>query len=137
MAQRQQPVINDASRYLDQVKERFAEQPDVYNKFLDIMKDFENQAVDPLGLIQRVSTLFNGYPDLIQGFSTFLPSGFLIECDTLNDPNSIRVTMPASLDIVKSLPPTFKLTKEPNKGEIKFPMEDSLVHSEHADDSVP
>lgn len=34
----------DALSYLDQVKVRFVEQPDVYNRFLDIMKDFKSQA---------------------------------------------------------------------------------------------
>jgi paired amphipathic helix protein Sin3a len=34
----------DALSYLDQVKYQFQEQPDVYNKFLDIMKDFKSQA---------------------------------------------------------------------------------------------
>ena len=40
-----QPLnVKDALSYLDQVKLQFAEQPDVYNKFLDIMKDFKSQA---------------------------------------------------------------------------------------------
>ena len=34
----------DALSYLDQVKVRFQHQPDVYNQFLDIMKDFKSQA---------------------------------------------------------------------------------------------
>jgi paired amphipathic helix protein Sin3a len=40
----------DALSYLDQVKYQFQEQPDVYNKFLDIMKDFKSQAYVPLPL---------------------------------------------------------------------------------------
>ncbi|KAJ6172478.1 hypothetical protein N7470_001545, partial [Penicillium chermesinum] len=65
--------VQDALSYLDQVKVRFVDQPDVYNRFLDIMKDFKSQAIDTPGVIQRVSTLFNGHPALIQGFNTFLP----------------------------------------------------------------
>jgi histone deacetylase complex regulatory component SIN3 len=34
----------DALSYLDQVKVQFVDQPDVYNRFLDIMKDFKSQA---------------------------------------------------------------------------------------------
>jgi paired amphipathic helix protein Sin3a len=34
----------DALSYLDQVKVQFSDQPDVYNRFLDIMKDFKSQA---------------------------------------------------------------------------------------------
>ena len=94
MSQGQQPILNDALSYLDQVKVRFQEHPDVYNKFLDIMKDFKSQAIDTPGVIDRVSTLFNGHPELIQGFNTFLPPGYRIECGTHDDPNSIRVTTP-------------------------------------------
>jgi len=36
--------VQDALSYLDQVKVQFADQPDVYNRFLDIMKDFKSQA---------------------------------------------------------------------------------------------
>lgn len=78
---------------MDQVKVQFADQPDVYNKFLDIMKDFKSQAIDTPGVINRVSELFAGHPNLIQGFNTFLPPGYRIECGTGND-NTIRVTTP-------------------------------------------
>jgi len=45
-------------------------------------------------VINRVSELFAGHPNLIQGFNTFLPPGYRIECGTGNDPNTIRVTTP-------------------------------------------
>jgi paired amphipathic helix protein Sin3a len=35
--------VKDALTYLDQVKVQFQDRPDVYNKFLDIMKDFKSQ----------------------------------------------------------------------------------------------
>lgn len=95
LAQGQQPILNDALSYLDQVKVRFHEQPDVYNRFLDIMKDFKSQAIDTPGVIQRVSNLFTGHPALIQGFNTFLPPGYRIECGTDDNPNAIRVTTPS------------------------------------------
>lgn len=36
--------VVDALAYLDQVKGRFSDKPNVYNQFLDIMKDFKSQA---------------------------------------------------------------------------------------------
>jgi paired amphipathic helix protein Sin3a len=92
--QAQQPILNDALSYLDQVKVQFADHPDVYNRFLDIMKDFKSGAIDTPGVIERVSQLFAGNPGLIQGFNTFLPPGYKIECGTGDDPNAIRVTTP-------------------------------------------
>lgn len=37
-------------------------------------------SIDTPGVIDRVSTLFRGHPSLIQGFNTFLPPGYRIEC---------------------------------------------------------
>lgn len=103
MGQGQQPILNDALSYLDQVKVQFANHPDVYNRFLDIMKDFKSGAIDTPGVIERVSTLFAGNPNLIQGFNTFLPPGYKIECGTGGDPNAIRVTTPMGTT-VQSMP---------------------------------
>ncbi|KAL8994455.1 MAG: hypothetical protein Q9169_005579 [Polycauliona sp. 2 TL-2023] len=99
LTQGQQPILNDALSYLDQVKVRFVEHPDVYNRFLDIMKDFKSQTIDTPGVIERVSCLFAGHPELIQGFNTFLPPGYRIECGTRDDPNTIRVTMPTGTTV--------------------------------------
>lgn len=46
-------------------------------------------------MIERVSNLFHGHPALIQGFNTFLPSGYRIETSDNPDPNYITVTTPA------------------------------------------
>ena len=35
--------VTDALTYLDNVKVQFHDRPDVYNRFLDIMKDFKSQ----------------------------------------------------------------------------------------------
>ncbi|KAJ2926800.1 hypothetical protein H1R20_g10317, partial [Candolleomyces eurysporus] len=88
--------VTDALTYLDEVKVQFADQPDVYNQFLDIMKEFKNEQIDTPGVIERVSQLFHGHPALIQGFNTFLPSGYRIECSTdAHDSNLITVTTPS------------------------------------------
>ncbi|KAL2312242.1 Paired amphipathic helix protein pst3 [Schizosaccharomyces pombe] len=71
--------VNDALSYLELVKYYFSERREIYNRFLEIMRDFKSQALDTLGVINRVSELFNGYPQLIEGFNTFLPSGYKIE----------------------------------------------------------
>jgi paired amphipathic helix protein Sin3a len=58
-------------------------------------KQFKSQSIDTPGVIERVSTLFRGHPSLIQGFNTFLPPGYRIECSL--DPsenNLITVTTP-------------------------------------------
>jgi histone deacetylase complex regulatory component SIN3 len=85
--------VEDALSYLDQVKFQFDKQPEVYNHFLDIMKEFKSQAIDTPGVISRVSNLFRGHNDLIEGFNTFLPPGYKIEVQS-ND--SVHYTAPNS-----------------------------------------
>ncbi|KAI0324037.1 hypothetical protein GY45DRAFT_1314444 [Cubamyces sp. BRFM 1775] len=86
--------VSDALGYLDAVKQQFQDKPDVYNHFLDIMKDFKSQVIDTPGVIERVSMLFHGNPYLIQGFNTFLPPGYRIE---LNNDHSDTITVTTPL----------------------------------------
>ena len=81
----------------------------VYNEFLDIMKEFKSQSTDTPGVISRVTQegfssasisklpasnndhfenlekLFQGHPDLIIGFNTFLPQGYEINESDIRD----------------------------------------------------
>ncbi|KAK0442132.1 histone deacetylase complex, SIN3 component [Armillaria borealis] len=84
--------VTDALSYLDAVKIQFQDQPDVYNQFLDIMKEFKSQLIDTPGVIHRVSHLFFGHPQLIIGFNTFLPAGYHIEI-TSDGPTLSRITV--------------------------------------------
>ncbi|KAK7031418.1 histone deacetylase complex, SIN3 component [Favolaschia claudopus] len=88
--------VTDALSYLDAVKNQFQNQPEVYNRFLDIMKDFKSQVIDTPGVIERVSTLFHGNRVLIQGFNTFLPMGYRIDVSkNPAEPHTITVTTPS------------------------------------------
>lgn len=46
--------VEDALSYLDLVKYKFGSKPQVYNDFLDIMKEFKSQSIDTPG-----KSLFN------------------------------------------------------------------------------
>lgn len=83
--------VEDALMYLEQVKSQFADNPTVYNQFLDIMKEFKAQSIDTGEVIRRVSSLFHGHRALILGFNTFLPPGYKIE--QRDDPNTGHSTM--------------------------------------------
>lgn len=61
-------------------------------------------SIDTPGVIDRVSTLFRGHPSLIQGFNTFLPPGYRIECvvtapNEAGASNTITVTTPMGVTI--------------------------------------
>ncbi|KAG9314155.1 hypothetical protein JVU11DRAFT_4941 [Chiua virens] len=98
--------VTDALSYLDAVKVQFQDKPDVYNHFLDIMKDFKSEVIDTPGVIDRVSMLFHGNPSLIQGFNTFLPPGYRIDISAdPRDPNAIRVTTPSGTTTQSTVAP--------------------------------
>lgn len=59
-------------------------------------------SIDTPGVINRVSNLFKGHPDLIVGFNTFLPPGYKIEVHA-SDPTKINFTTP-NQSTPKSLP---------------------------------
>ncbi|KAK7047941.1 Rho guanine nucleotide exchange factor [Paramarasmius palmivorus] len=88
------PMLNvtDALSFLDHVKVQFHDQPARYNHFLDIMTEVKKQHIDTPGAIERVCRLFRGYPSLMQGFNTFLPVGYNIECSV--DGNYVSCTTP-------------------------------------------
>lgn len=53
----------------------FSDKPQIYNEFLEIMKNFKAQTINTPGVIDAVKNLFKGYNKLILGFNTFLPEG--------------------------------------------------------------
>lgn len=85
--------VEDALSYLDLVKFKFGDRPQVYNDFLDIMKEFKSQSIDTPGVITRVSNLFKGFPDLIVGFNTFLPPGYKIEVQKNDQGYAFQVSL--------------------------------------------
>lgn len=85
--QKQRPVLNDALNYLDQVKSKCANQPGVYQRLLDIMKDFKNQEIDIPMVIEQVGTLLAGHSELVQGFDAFLPPGHQMKSSASGKPN--------------------------------------------------
>eukprot|EP00035_Acanthoeca_spectabilis_P003853 m.96071 g.96071 ORF g.96071 m.96071 type:complete len:341 (+) comp12349_c0_seq3:152-1174(+) len=70
--------VSDALNYIDLVRTTFADDPSVYNSFLDAMRDFKQSLIDTPGVIRAVGVLFKGREDLISGFKIFLPPGWLM-----------------------------------------------------------
>jgi paired amphipathic helix protein Sin3a len=59
-------------------------------------------SIDTPGVIERVSTLFRGHPNLIIGFNTFLPPGYRI--DISSDQMTFTITTPESAGRARPLP---------------------------------
>jgi hypothetical protein len=58
--------------YLDQVKRAFGNNPEIYSKFLDIMKDYRASVINTQQVIESVGCLFHGHQSLVQGLAGFL-----------------------------------------------------------------
>ena len=67
MKRRRDRVAAASFLYLDQLKMEFGDKPEIYNEFLDIMRNFKAQEIDTPGVIQRVSQLLHGHDKLILG----------------------------------------------------------------------
>ena len=81
--------------------------------------------IDTPGVIERVSQLFHGHPALIQGFNTFLPAGYRIECSTdAYDSNRITVTTPSGQTIHSTQNAT-------NRGPMLWTTVNGNTRSEH------
>ena len=89
--------VEDALAYLDQVKMKFEDKPEIYNQFLDIMKEFKAQSIDTPGVIERVLQLFHGHRMLILGFNTFLPPGYKIEFSDDQDKPRVQLKYPQGM----------------------------------------
>ena len=72
----------DAILYINQAKLEFKDRPHIYDEFLKTAKEFKEQKVDEIGVINRVRRLFHGHNDLILGFNNYLPVGYSIEMKT-------------------------------------------------------
>uniref|UniRef100_A0A4W3H532 Paired amphipathic helix protein Sin3b n=1 Tax=Callorhinchus milii TaxID=7868 RepID=A0A4W3H532_CALMI len=129
--------VEDALSYLDQVKMQFGNNPAVYNEFLDIMKEFKSQSIDTPGVIDRVSRLFQGHPDLILGFNAFLPPGYRIE---IQKNKAVSVGAPVTTttahgDQVPSQSPLAGHKEE--RADRRAPREDQAARPEHHEEPAP
>ena len=109
------PILSDALSYLDQVRAHNSNCPDVYNRFLEVMNDFKSGVIDTSEVLRRVSALFPGKPELIEGFNTFLPPGYHIECGGGNHPGVIKLTTPTGTMPQYLLEPN--VLRKPQDGE--------------------
>ena len=75
-----------ARDYLERVRAAFIDDPERYNTFLDVMREFqgmgqseEQRAAATVRVIARVRALFKGHRSLLLGFNGFLPQGYHFE----------------------------------------------------------
>ncbi|KAH6880864.1 hypothetical protein BKA70DRAFT_186952 [Coprinopsis sp. MPI-PUGE-AT-0042] len=88
--------IEDAHAFLDMVKNAFADSPERYNHFMDILKQSQQEKIDTPGVMTRVAALFQGPQSrlLLEGFQTFLPGDYRFSFPTDPLDNTVTFTTP-------------------------------------------
>jgi histone deacetylase complex regulatory component SIN3 len=73
-AQPEAPMeFNHAINYVTNIKKRFANEPETYKKFLEILHTYQKEQRGIKEVLDEVSELFAEHPDLLKEFTFFLP----------------------------------------------------------------
>ena len=67
--------FDEAISYVTKVKSRFERQPRTYERFLDVLHNYQQQGQSVADVYREVRGIFEGHPDLIEDFHVFLPPG--------------------------------------------------------------
>ena len=67
--------FDEAISYVTKVKSRFERQPRIYERFLDVLHNYQQQGQSVADVYREVRGIFEGHPDLIEDFHVFLPPG--------------------------------------------------------------
>ena len=67
--------FDEAISYVTKVKSRFERQPRTYERFLDVLHNYQQQGQSVADVYREVRVIFEGHPDLIEEFHVFLPPG--------------------------------------------------------------
>jgi histone deacetylase complex regulatory component SIN3 len=80
--QGQQPPgmeFDHAINYVTTIKKRFANEPETYKKFLEILHTYQKEQRGIKEVLEEVSVLFSEHPDLLKEFTFFLPDAVQAE----------------------------------------------------------
>ncbi|MFH4982381.1 hypothetical protein AB6A40_009090 [Gnathostoma spinigerum] len=104
--------INQAINYVNKIKARFHDRPDVYKQFLEILHSYQQEQqsghhqgdsnmITEKQVYSSVAALFESEPDLLREFSQFLPDA----CGILNKPSPVSAdkSFPYGTDQVAKL----------------------------------
>ena len=64
-------AVENAQAYLERVRAAFASEPQLFDKFLDIMQNYMSRDSDTEAM-QRARLLFSNHPELYEGFRKYL-----------------------------------------------------------------
>jgi len=78
----QMKKVEDAKSYMGKVKRAFENEPEKYDNFVSIMRDFKSNKIDTTEVTSRISVLFREHRTLLNEFNRFLPTDSRIRAQT-------------------------------------------------------
>ena len=66
-------AFNAAIHYVNKIKSRFADQPHIYLRYLEILRTYQRESSPVREIYIQIGELFKTAPDLVQEFKRFLP----------------------------------------------------------------
>ncbi|PUZ50673.1 hypothetical protein GQ55_6G077200 [Panicum hallii var. hallii] len=75
---RPEVTTQDALRFLATMKRELADDTKKYDEFITVVVEFKDGRMDATSLIEHVTVLLAGHPDLLRGFDKFVPSDYKI-----------------------------------------------------------
>ncbi|EZF54316.1 hypothetical protein H113_02964 [Trichophyton rubrum MR1459] len=73
-ASKRGPVeFNHAISYVNKIKNRFSDSPEIYKQFLEILQTYQRESKPIQDVYTQVTHLFGAAPDLLEDFKQFLP----------------------------------------------------------------
>ncbi|KAI0193478.1 hypothetical protein F4808DRAFT_464726 [Astrocystis sublimbata] len=65
--------FNHAISYVNKIKNRFQDKPEIYKQFLEILQTYQRESKPIQEVYAQVTSLFSTAPDLLEDFKQFLP----------------------------------------------------------------
>ncbi|KIJ54309.1 hypothetical protein M422DRAFT_241559 [Sphaerobolus stellatus SS14] len=69
-----QPEFYQAIQYINRIKTRYADEPERYKRFLEILQDYQKEERHLPDVYTDINELFHDAPELVDEFHMFLPT---------------------------------------------------------------
>lgn len=84
-------ILNVTVEFLEKLQRRSQFSPEIYTRFLEAMKIFQQQDDDTLRAIFRVATILHSNLDFVHQLCVFIPTGWRLDIGLRQDQRNIRV----------------------------------------------
>lgn len=104
-AKRLTPTKRDAKAYVRRVQQAFKGEMGLYAQFLQVMTEIKEHNEMNVSIVTRIRVIFQGHPDLLQGFNVFLPEDKQVDFSGVVSSRKTLHSVEDDIDFPKQLTP--------------------------------